>query len=352
MENVIVDERLTDRFENEYRNTGKTLTTPAVRRLAAEHKINLNDVAGTGKEGRVLKEDVLNFINQSVQTETKSDAETEKFSPKSPSQTTFQPLKSTIEAKAPLPKDRTEPIKGITKSMFNSMTNAISVPHFGLSEEIDLTHLVRLRPDIKRISKERNVQISYMPFFIKAASLALNNYPILNSSIDKSDNIIYKSSHNIGVAMDTKQGLIVPNIKRVNQLTIVEIAQELNRLQELGKKGQLGTSDLSGGTFTLSNIGSVCVLTLKFVGLLLIDSFQIGGIFGIPLLMPNEVVIGAIGRMRQVPRFVNDTTDQIERAHVMQVLWSADHRIIDGATMTRFCNQWKKYLENPLEMFL
>ena len=101
-----------------------------------------------------------------------------------------------------------------------------------------------------------------MPFFIKAASLALNQFPLLNSVVDeKCENITYKAAHNIGFAMDTKQGLLVPNIKNVQNLTIFEIAKDLNRLQDLGSKGQLSNQDLSNGTFTLSNIGSVCYLT-------------------------------------------------------------------------------------------
>lgn len=253
-----------DKYENEYQTGGrsKILTTPAVRRLAAEHNINLNHIAGTGRDGRVLKEDILNHINSAGQQQRQQEAAesptpvTKVAAASSPAvsgsmSTQKPPAKAT-------PADRVEAIKGITKSMFKTMTASLSVPHFGLSEEINLTQLVGMRPEIKRISSERNVPISYMPFFIKAASLALNEFPILNSSIDKTgENLVFKGSHNIGLAMDTKQGLLVPNIKGVNQKTVLEIAHEMNRLHELGKRGQLGPDDLSGGTFTLSNIGSV-----------------------------------------------------------------------------------------------
>ncbi len=279
-------DRVVDKFEDEYISSAQILTTPAVRRLAMEHRINLKDVVGTGKEGRVLKEDVLNYINMAKQktpspgmgssssagpvqgrslaesTSTRGLPPSAPLSPRRPTSSSSAPLAP--KPSAPLPADRVEPIQGITKSMFKTMTQSLSVPHFGLSEEVDMTALVKLRPEMKKAAEERGVTLSYMPFLIKAASLALTEFPILNASIDVSgEKIVYKGAHNIGVAMDTKQGLLVPNIKGVNQLSTIEIAQELNRLHELGKNGQLGTNELTGGTFSLSNIGSVSVFSKK-----------------------------------------------------------------------------------------
>jgi 2-oxoisovalerate dehydrogenase E2 component (dihydrolipoyl transacylase) len=189
-----------------------------------------------------------------------------------------------------------------------------------------------MRPTLKRVAEERGINFSMMPFFIKAASLAIKKYPILNSSVNEScDTITYKASHNVGVAMDTKNGLLVPNIKNVQNLTVLEIASELSRLQDLGLKGQLTPNDLTGGTFTLSNIGSI------------------GGQFGIPVILPPEVAIGAIGRINVVPKF-DPINGDLRKAHVLKVVWSGDHRIIDGATMCRFSNAWKACLENPLTM--
>lgn len=233
------------------------MTTPAVRRMASEYKVDLRQIVPTGRDGRVLKEDVLNHLSliSSGGKESKVQTEAERAESRPPGQ-------------AVLLEDRSETIKGITKSMFKTMTASLSVPHFGLSEEIDLTQLVKLRPELKQISAERGTPISYVPFFIKAASLALNQFPILNATIDKNEEkIVYKASHNIGVAMDTKHGLLVPNIKGVNSLGVLDIARELVRLQELGKNGQLGTNELSGGTFTLSNIGSVCLSICVIVSL-------------------------------------------------------------------------------------
>ena len=132
--------------------------------------------------------------------------------------------------------------------------------------------------------------------------------------------------------MDTPQGLLVPNIKKIQQLNILDIAEELNRLQDLGLRGKLPSSDLTGGTFSLSNIGSI------------------GGTYAKPVIMPPQVAIGALGKIQKLPRF--DSNDNIINAHIMNVSWSADHRVIDGATMARFSNIMKNYVENPSSMIL
>ncbi|KAJ8395463.1 hypothetical protein AAFF_G00031970 [Aldrovandia affinis] len=140
-----------------------------------------------------------------------------------------------------------------------------------------------------------------------AASLGLLHFPILNASLDEGcQNITYKAAHNIGLAMDT--------------------------VQDHGLHGPAGHADLTGGTFTLSNIGTI------------------GGTYAKPVILPPEVAIGALGKIQVLPRF--NSKDEVVKAHIMNVSWSADHRIIDGATMCRFSNMWKAYLENPASMVL
>lgn len=324
----------------------KTQATPAVRRLASENNIKLSEVVGTGKDGRILKEDILNFIAR----------QTGAILPPAPFQEIRPPLPAAAAPPAPaakpkeqmtppnvptpaIPKpvftgkDRTEPIKGFQKAMVKAMSAALKIPHFGYKDEVDLSQLVWLRSELKGLAESRGVKLSYMPFFIKAASLGLLHFPILNSSLDENcTNITYKAAHNIGLAMDTNQGLLVPNAKNVQMLSVFEIAVELNRLQTLGAAGQLGTTDLTGGTFTLSNIGSI------------------GGTYTKPVILPPEVAIGALGKIQMLPRF--NHKGEVVKAHIMNVSWSADHRIIDGATMCRFSNLWKSYLENPASMVL
>ncbi|XP_072500223.1 lipoamide acyltransferase component of branched-chain alpha-keto acid dehydrogenase complex, mitochondrial isoform X1 [Notamacropus eugenii] len=311
----------------------KTLATPAVRRLAMENNIKLSEVVGTGKDGRILKEDILNYLAK----------QTGAILPPSPKSEIIPPLlKSETIQSIPVPvlkpkvftgKDRTEPITGFEKAMVKTMTMAMKIPHFGYCDEIDLTQLVKLREELKPIALARGIKLSFLPFFLKAASLGLLQFPILNASVDENcQNITYKASHNIGIAMDTEKGLIVPNVKNVQLCSLFEIAIELNRLQKLGSANQLGTADITGGTFTLSNIGSI------------------GGTYAKPLILPPEVAIGALGAIKGVPRF--NEKGELIKVQIMNVSWSADHRIIDGATVARFSNLWKSYLENPASMLL
>ncbi|XP_006763173.1 PREDICTED: lipoamide acyltransferase component of branched-chain alpha-keto acid dehydrogenase complex, mitochondrial [Myotis davidii] len=298
----------------------KTLATPAVRRLAMENNIKLSEVVGSGKDGRILKEDILNFLEK----------QTGAILPPSPKAEIMPPPPKPKDKPLPTPvakpviftgQDRTEPITGFRKAMVKTMTAALKIPHFGYCDEVDLTELVKLREELKPVASARGIKLSFMPFFMKAASLGLLQFPILNASVDEScQKVTYKASHNIGVAMDTEQGLIVPNVKNVQAL------------RKLGSSGQLSTADLTGGTFTLSNIGSI------------------GGTYAKAVILPPEVAIGALGSIKALPRF-NQKGD-VYKAQIMNVSWSADHRVIDGATMSRFSNLWKSYLENPASMLL
>jgi len=215
--------------------------------------------------------------------------------------------------------------------MVQTMTAANLVPTFGYSDEILMDNLVKLRGQVKDIAEKQGVKLSYSPFFIKAASLALRSYHQLNAVVNKDcTEITYKASHNIGIAMDTPRGLMVPNIKNVQNMSILEIAKEISRLMTLGKEGRLGREELSGGTFTISNIGSI------------------GGTYASPIIVVPEVIIGAVGKMQVLPRYNSDV--HLYPAHVVQISWAADHRVVDGATVARFSNLWKNYLENPATM--
>ncbi|KPI97936.1 Lipoamide acyltransferase component of branched-chain alpha-keto acid dehydrogenase complex, mitochondrial, partial [Papilio xuthus] len=304
----------------------KVLTTPAVRRIAAQFKVDLGTVNPSGRNGRILKEDVLAHLNMSAD---KSNEIPSALSVEAkPMAMSFGSVK--IEE---ILEDKTVPITGFTKAMVKSMTEAMKIPHFGLSDEYDVTKLVESRESLKVIAQERGVKLTYMPIIIKASSLALTAYPVLNSSLDAAcENLTYKANHNIGVAMDTPNGLVVPVIKNVQHKTILDIARELNILQEKGSKGQLGLSDLSGGTFTLSNIGIV------------------GGTYAKPVIVPPQVSIGALGKIQVLPRF--NSEGEVAKAHILTVSWSADHRVVDGVTMARFSNILKQYLEDPYKLLL
>ncbi|CAH2236985.1 jg9478 [Pararge aegeria aegeria] len=304
----------------------KVLTTPAVRRIAAQFQVDLSSVNATGRNGRVLKEDVLSHLN--ITSDKSNDVLDKVLSVEAIS----IPTTTTATAEFVL-EDKIVPVTGFMKAMVKSMTEAMKIPHFVFSDEYDVTKLVKSREGLKELAQKRGVKLTYMPIIIKAASQSLLTYPVLNSSLDSSnENLIYKASHNIGVAMDTPNGLVVPVIRNVQRKSIFEIAIELNSLQEKGLKGQLGLSDLTGGTFTISNIGII------------------GGTYTKPIILPPQVSIGALGKIQVLPRF--DSEGNVVKAHILSVSWSADHRVIDGVTMARFSNQLKEYLEDPQKLIL
>eukprot|EP01111_Echinosteliopsis_oligospora_P011122 TRINITY_DN3593_c0_g1_i1.p1 TRINITY_DN3593_c0_g1~~TRINITY_DN3593_c0_g1_i1.p1 ORF type:complete len:530 (-),score=175.08 TRINITY_DN3593_c0_g1_i1:52-1641(-) len=324
---------------------GPVLCTPAVRHIAKTKNIDLNKIIGTGKEGRILKEDIIAYEQQQkiqaqdpllqpllnqIPAELKPQI-TEQLQ-HAPSLAQQQQSIYTAPTKVTTgERERKVALSGIKRVMARTMTAASLVPHFGYCDEYSMDNLTLIRAMMKPIAEKQNVKLSYMPFFIKAASLALKMYPTLNSTINPDmTEITLKYYHNIGVAMDTPSGLLVPNIKDVQDKSIIEIAQELNRLHKAALNNQLTPADMTGGTFTLSNIGTI------------------GGTYASPVLVIPEVAIGAIGKIQKTPRY--NSKGEIIPVHLLQVSWSADHRVIDGATMANFSNAMKMFVEKPEAM--
>ncbi|KAF8093256.1 hypothetical protein N665_0385s0005 [Sinapis alba] len=282
------------------------LSTPAVRTLAKDLGIDINLVIGSGKDGRVLKEDVLRFGGQKGNVAGDSVSTT---------------ISSNFE-------DQIVPLRGFNRAMVKTMTMATKVPHFHFVEEINCDALVELKHFFKENNTDSTIKHTFLPTLIKSLSMALTKYPFVNGCFnEESLEIILKGSHNIGVAMATEHGLVVPNIKNVQSLSLLEITKELSRLQHLATNNKLSPEDVSGGTITLSNIGAI------------------GGKFGSPLLNLPEVAIIALGRIEKVPKFKEDGS--VYPASTMMVNIAADHRVLDGATVARFCCQWKEYIEKP-----
>lgn len=303
-----------------------TLATPAVRRICRELNIDIASVKGTGKDGRVLKEDVLTFSKA---------AEAPVSSEPAPS---AQPTPSSAAAAPPSAEEKVMPLTAIQKQMFKTMTNSLSIPHFLYTDEVNMDRLVQLRKAINDDLKAQGgpvAKVSFMPFFIKALSLSLNKYPILNSRVtfqDGKPSLLHRPLHNIGIAMDTPQGLIVPNIKDVASKSLIEVAAELQRLQQLGSQGKLGPADLKGGTITLSNIGNV------------------GGAYVAPVIVDSEVAIVGLGKSKVLPRY--DDKMNVVPQTILNTSWSGDHRVVDGMTMARMVDQWKQYVEHPEKMLV
>lgn len=296
-------------------SNGKALASPAVRRLAREHGIDLSQVAGSGKNGRVYKEDVKSFMSGAQKTAPAA-----------------QPaVRTQVVASA---QDKVVPIKGVQAAMAKQMVASVStIPHFTMCDEIDLTDLIALRASVKDDYASDDVKITMMPFFIKALSLALNEFPIINSRVnDDCTELTYLAQHNIGMAVDSKMGLIVPNIKQCEARSILAIAKEVTRLTNSAREGRIAQEDLKGGTISISNIGAI------------------GATVATPIINKPEVAIVALGKVQHLPRF--DANGNVVSRSIMQISWSGDHRVIDGATMARFNNLWKKYLEQPHTMML
>jgi len=314
---------------------GKVKAKPAVRKFAKENSVDLNDVTGTGKNGIVTKDDVIAFMSQDQQATAPPPVSQQPVQQQAPpSQPVMQTFKELPTRKAVSSgASRREPLGPIARAMTKSMNIANTIPHFGYKDEFDLTNLAGLRQELKPMAAEFGIKLSYMPFIIKAVSLALNDHPILNSSMSEDETeLIYHEDHNIGVATDTPHGLLVPNIKGVQNLSVLEIAAELNRLHQAGMQNKLTPKDIKGGTFSLSNIGSI------------------GGTYAKPVIVPPQVAIGAIGRIQRLPRF--NENDEVVARQITYISWSADHRCIEGAVMARFSNKMKAYLEQPTAMLL
>jgi 2-oxoisovalerate dehydrogenase E2 component (dihydrolipoyl transacylase) len=308
----------------------KVLATPATRRIAMENNVDLSQVEPTGKGGRTMKEDVVRYLEggRVVATTVAPVAQLTVAPPAPPAATASA---YGVAAKA----DRTVAITGIRKAMVKAMTEANKIPSFGASDEIELTNLMRIRGEMKPLieARDKSLKLSFMPFFLKAASLALLQYPELNAYTNEDcTELLVKGSHNIGFAMDTPMGLVVPNIKNVESKSIFDIAKDLQAMMAKGARGAFSPSDLQGGTFTISNIGSI------------------GATYTKPVIFAPQVAIGAIGRMQKVPRF--DANDNVVKAHIINVSWCADHRVVDGATMVRFNNLFKTYVEQPAMMLM
>ncbi|KAL1882737.1 hypothetical protein VTK73DRAFT_1257 [Phialemonium thermophilum] len=311
--------------EQQQRGKHFALATPAVRHLSRELGVDITQIHGTGKDGRVLKEDIYRFVEgrNAGQAAPARNSETAHPVPNST---------SGIQEETRVSLTKTQ------EQMFKAMTRSLSIPHFLYADEVNFTNLAELRHRLNKVLSKSSLQegdatkLSFLPFLIKALSLALHKYPILNARVEIDSasgkpSLIYRSQHNIGVAMDTPTGLLVPVIKNVASLNILGIAAELSRLQKLAQVGKLTPQDMTGGTITVSNIGNI------------------GGTYLSPVIVEREVAILGVGKMRTIPAF--DEADRIVKKQVCNFSWSADHRVIDGATMARAAEVIRGIVEEP-----
>jgi len=313
------------------------VATPATRKLARDLNVNIETVKGSGPAGRITEEDVRKAAGANV-----SPVSIEK--PRASMQ--VPPVITTVTA-APSPMSspssgvRTQmsvnsvsvleeriPIHGIRKRIAEKMSKSLrttaQVTHV---DEVDFTQLIALREKMKPVAEEQNVKLTFMPFIMHAAVACLKEYPYFNSSIDEEkQDIVLKHFYNIGFATDTPNGLIVPVVKDADKKSILQVARELGDLSDKARNGKIALEDIQGGTFTVTNIGTL------------------GGVLSTPIINTPEIAILGVHKIQKKP-VVKDA--QIVIREMSFVSLSFDHRIVDGADAARFTSKLISILENP-----
>lgn len=266
----------------------KAIATPVARALARDMNIDINEVKGTGPGGRVMKEDIEKH-RTTVYTKSSASA-------------------PTIQEAKPV---EIEPMsqlrKTIAKNMLNSKHNAA---HMTVFDDAEVNELVKIRSRFRDAYSEEGIKLSYLPFVIKAVALSLKKFKALNSEMDmENSRIIYKKYYNIGIAVDTPDGLLVPVIKDADKKSIRQIAAEIHAISEKSRSRKLGLDDIKDGTFTITSFGSI------------------GGKYAVPVINYPQAAILGIGRLFEQPGFQGD---QVIKNNMMPLSLSVDHRIVDG----------------------
>lgn len=218
----------------------------------------------------------------------------------------------------------------IARKMHESWTTCPRVTNF---DDADVTALEEIRSNSKSDYANRGIRLTTMPFLIKAVAMSLKTHPVINASVDlEAGQIIYKDYINIGIAVDTERGLVVPVLRNVDRLSIPEIARQLGEMADNVRDNNFSVEDLRGGTFTISNLGAI------------------GGTYSTPIINTPETAILLAGRSRKLP--VVTPEDQIAIRLMMPLSLSYDHRLIDGGAAARFLNDVIAYLEAPSRLLL
>jgi 2-oxoglutarate dehydrogenase E2 component (dihydrolipoamide succinyltransferase) len=289
-------------------------SSPLVRKLAREHNVDLATVSGTGTGGRVTKQDVLDFVEHRTTATVTAPA----------------PSQASAPAPAVIPGDlvpMSQMRKIIAQRMIESRRTSA---HVHCMFEVDMTRIVNLRNKLKNGFEQRHgARLTFMPFFVRAAIIALQQYPIVNSSLE-GDSIRYHKHVNAGIAVALDRGLIVPVLKNADELNFLGLQRGITDLGERARSKKLLPADVEGATFTITNPG------------------QFGAVFGLPIINQPNVAIMGVGGITKQPLVITDKdgTDSIAIRSVVHLTLGYDHRIIDGAVADQFMALVKKTLEN------
>jgi pyruvate dehydrogenase E2 component (dihydrolipoamide acetyltransferase) len=306
----------------------RIVAMPSVRKYAREKGVNITLVAGSGKNGRVLREDIDAFLNGGaapVAVEATPEAATQ-------GATTEAVQETAKPAPTPIPQgqypETREKMSGIRKAIAKAMVNSKhTAPHVTLMDEIDVAKLVAHRKKYKDVAANKGIKLTFLPYVVKALTSALREFPALNTSIDDATNeIIHKHYYNIGIAADTEKGLLVPVVKDADRKSLFTISNDINELAGKAREGKLAPDEMKGASCTITNIGSA------------------GGQWFTPVINHPEVAILGIGRIAEKAIVVNG---EIVAAPVLALSLSFDHRMIDGATAQHALNHIKRLLNDP-----
>lgn len=300
----------------------RVLAAPYTRKIAREHHIDIEEVVGTGANGRVIDADLYALLEGIKKPEKDEQKAQTKPTPELRSSSYFSEKSSS--------KARTIPYSGRRKQIAVKMAESVyTIPHVTHFEEADLTALVKWRT----ACKETGLSFSLGAYFIKALVIALKEHPIFNSMLDEKQEVIrLHDFYNIGLATNAPDGLIVPVLKNADQKSIIQIDQEMKELTKRAQNNELKGDDLRGGTFTVSNVG------------------PLGSTGATPIINAPQTALLAIHKTKRRPVVTKD--DQIAIGEVMTMSMSFDHRIADGAQAVAFTNRWVELLEDPKRIVL
>lgn len=307
--------------------TKRVIAMPSVRKLAREKDVDIRQVQGSGKNGRIMKEDIEGFLNGGQQQSSQAATEEAKTSVETEVQGKETKPAAPVALEGDFPETR-EKMSGIRKAIAKAMVNSKhTAPHVTLLDEIDVTELVAHRKKFKQIAAEKDIKLTYLPYVVKALVSTLREFPQLNTSLDdEKEEIIQKHYYNIGIAADTDRGLLVPVIKHADRKSVFAISEEISQLAEKARDGKLSPSEMKGASTSITNIGSA------------------GGQWFTPIINHPEVAILGIGRISEKPIVKNG---EIVAAPMLALSLVFDHRVIDGVTGQQALNHIKKLLGNP-----
>ncbi len=309
---------------------GPIPASPAVRRMAREHNVDLRAVPGTGPGGRITQSDFDDYLAGRVTQQTVTPA-APSAPPRRPAAPAPMPVGTDADKYGPITR---EPLSQIRKTIANQMTLSYStVPHVLHAEHVDMTELEALRKDYLQNVAPEGARLTYTPFIVKAVVSALIVHPKFNASFDhEKGEIIYKHYYNVGMAVDSPRGLIVPVVRDCDRKSVVQLFEEFNAAAARIRDNKFSIDELRGGTFTITNIGAMS-----------------NGVFFTPIINYPEVAILGVGRAR-MQAVVRD--GQVVPRLIMPLCLSFDHRACDGADAARFMNDVVRYLEKPARLLL